>query len=112
MVTVHRTDGASTTAADDVLIERVAKDLVYGQLDRIGEFAHFNLRFGGSSKLDGSEGVSVGLTEYWLGDDEGNEDLDSEVLIERDRPPAERFAEELQERLGAEFKVEAYCDHW
>jgi hypothetical protein len=54
----------------------------------------------------------VGLTEYWLGDDEGNEGLDDEVLLERDRPIAERFGEELQEKLGPEFEVEVYCGQW
>jgi len=112
MVTIHRANGASTTAEDEAVIKRLAKALVFGEQDRVSDYGDFNLRFGGSSGLDGSEGVMIGLTEYWVGDDEGTEGLEAEVLIERDRPPAERFAEELQEKLGPEFKVEAYCGDW
>jgi hypothetical protein len=112
MLTVHRADGSSTTAADEALVKRVAKDLASGEPDRLSDYADFNLRFGGSEALDGSQGVLVGLTEYWLGDDERNEGLDSEVLIERDRPTAERFGEAMQAKLGAQFKVEVYCGHW
>ena len=98
--------------ADEALIKRVAKELVLGGRDRLSDYADFNLRFGSSSASDGSEGVMVGLTEYWLGDEESTGGLDGEVLIERDRPMAERFAGELQEKLGDEFKVEAYCGYW
>lgn len=112
MVTIHRVDGTDMTIEDNALIKRTVKELVFGKEDQLSDYADFNLRFGGSSALDGSEGIMIGLTEYWLGDDEGNEGLQDEVLIERDRPTAERFAEELQEKVGTSFKVETYCGHW
>jgi hypothetical protein len=112
MVTVHRSDGGSVTPEDVTRIKQLGKALIYSEEDRISDYADFNMRFGGSHALDGSEGVMIGLTEYWLGDDEGNEGMEAEALIERDRPLAERFAEELQENLGQDYKVESYCDHW
>jgi hypothetical protein len=112
MVTVHRTNSESATESDLSLVEKTAKELVAPFDDRINDFAAFNLSFGGSSTGGGSEGILVILTEYWLGDDEGNEGLEDEVLIERDRPLAERFGELLQKKLGAEFEVEVYCGHW
>lgn len=112
MVTVHRANGESTTPSDEVLIKHIAKELVAPYADRINDFAAFTLQFGGSSRHGGSQGVMVGLTAYWLGDDEGNEGLGDEALIERDRPFAERFGEHLQESLGQEFQVEVYCGHW
>ncbi len=104
--------GYTLASADEVRVKQVARQLVSYKPDRISEYADFNLRFGGSSALDGSHGIMIGLTEYWLGDDEGNDGLDSEVLIARDTPLAERFAEELQETLGEEFEVEPYCGDW
>ncbi len=106
MATVHRENGDSTTPADEALIKQIVKELVVPFPDRINDFASFNLRFGGSSRHGGSEGVMVGLTEYWVGDKQGNEGLDDEVLIERDRPLAEQFAERLLEKLGPDFQVE------
>src|ERR1700741_3146084 len=112
LVTIHRANGTPATAADEALIKRLAKDLVFDEQDHLSEYADFNLRFGSARAEDGSEGVMVGLTEYWLGDDDGTEGLDTQGLIAGDGPAAEQFAEELQERLGPEFKVEAYCGHW
>jgi len=112
MVIVRRANGVSTTAVDEALVKHTAKELVFGEQDRLSDYADFNLRFGGSRSLEGTEGVMVGLTEYCLGDDDGNDGLEDEVLIARDRPVAEQFAEELQDRLGPDFEVEAYCGHW
>jgi hypothetical protein len=112
MVTIHRTNGENTTPADEDLIKTIANDLAAPSRDRINDFADFSLQLGGSSRYGGSQGVSVSLTDYWVGDDDGNDRLDSEVLIERDRPLAESFGEQLQERLGSEFEVEVYCGDW
>ena len=60
----------------------------------------------------GSEGILIILTEYWGGDDEGNDGLDAEALVEWDRPLAEQFGERLQEGLGGAFVVEVYCGDW
>jgi hypothetical protein len=112
MVTIHRIDGTSTTASDLNSIKRISKDMVIGEDGRLSDYADFNLRFGGSRSRSGSEGIMIGLTEYFLGDDEGNEGLEDEVLIARDTPLAERFGEELQEKLGSEFEVKVYCGQW
>jgi hypothetical protein len=112
LVTVHRVDGISTSTADESLIKRASKELVYGENDRLSDYADFNLRFGSSNRTNGGNGIMVGLTEYMVGDDEGNDGLEDEVLIERDRPLAEQFGEALQELIGSEFTVEIYCGHW
>jgi hypothetical protein len=74
-----------------------------------------NLRFGVSYGLDGSEGVegvTVAITEYWENDNEGKDGLDYDVLIERDRPLAERFGERLQDGIGPAYRVEVICGPW
>ena len=111
-LTVHRTNGSSTTDAEEATVKALVKEMTSPHKDRINVYSDFNLRFGGSSNLDGSNGICVGLTEYRLGDDERNEGLDDEVLIARDCPTAERFGEELQQKLGSDYIVEVYCGHW
>ena len=95
-----------------MLVKRISKEIVFREQDRISDYADFNLTFGGSSDAGGSEGILIILTEYWVGDDEGNQGLEDEVLIERDRPAAEKFAEELNQELGNDFRVKVYCGHW
>jgi hypothetical protein len=112
MATVHRSDGASTSTSDESLIKSAAQKLVLGERDRISDFAEFNLRFGGSSQMDGSRGIMIGLTEYWASDHVNDEAFDSEAVIERDRPLAERFGQQLQDEVGPIFKVEVYCGEW
>ena len=111
MVSVHRADGTSTTPADEALIKQIAGEIAAPRDDCISEFADFDLRFGGSLG-EVSEGVMVGLTEYWVGNEDGNEGLEDQALIERDRPIAERFAEQLQAKLGDVFQFQAYCGDW
>src|ERR1700722_14667825 len=91
MATVHRADGASTSPSDEALIKRIAQELIASEPDHISEFADFNLRFGGSSLMDGSRGIMVGLTEYWASDHVNDDAFDSDAVIERDRPQAEKF---------------------
>jgi hypothetical protein len=62
MVIIHRSDGTSTTDDDQALVTRIAKALVFGDPNRMSDYADFDLRFGGSRKSDGSHGINVGLT--------------------------------------------------
>lgn len=112
MVTIRRADGTSVTPDDVSRVHRTAKELTLVEDGRTSDSADFNLRFGDERAPDGSVGILISLTEYWLGDDESTGGLDSDVLLARDRPRAERFAGAMQQRLGADFEVEAYCDHW
>ncbi|MDB5327655.1 MAG: hypothetical protein JWM57_3224 [Phycisphaerales bacterium] len=108
MVRIHRVDGTGTDQIDTALIKRASKELVFGNGDRISDFADCDLRFGGSCDENHVQGVMVGLTDYSMEDEDGNEDM----LIARDEPLAERFAEQLQEKLGLRFQVAAYAGHW
>ncbi len=93
-------------------IKSAAKGMVFGPGDRISDYADYELRFGGSRSMNGGEGVMVGLTDYFIDDDIGNDGMSDDALIARDRPLAEQFGEELQELLGHEFTVKVYCGHW
>lgn len=114
MVLVHRVDGTDVTPADETLVKRAAKDLVIGPGDRLSDFADYELKFGGSASSPeaAGEGVMVGLTEYMVGDEIGNDGWDEEAILARDRPLAERFGEELQEIIGPAYTVQTCCDFW
>jgi hypothetical protein len=112
MLTVHRIDGAPTSASDLIMIKRLSKELVLVEDDRLSDYADFDLSFGTSDGGEAGDGMLVMLTQNWLADDQGNDGMQDESLIERDRPLAERFGEELQEKIGSEYKIKVYCGHW
>ena len=45
-------------------------------------------------------------------DDEGNDGLDPEVIIAREEPAAEQFAEYLSRTLGEVYICDAHSGHW
>jgi hypothetical protein len=110
-VSVHRADGRDTTPEDRAVLKMAIERVRNPRPDRSGPFDHFLFKIGGSWRR-GSQGLFVILTQYWLGDEKGNDGLDGEQLLDRDRPEAERFAEQLQEVLGDDYVVERLCDFW
>jgi hypothetical protein len=104
MATVHRTDGVSTSPSDDALIKRVAKRIAGEGSHRVSDFADFNLRFGGSSLLDGSRGAMIGLTEYWASDLVNDDAFDSDAVIRRDRRWLRDLVSCFKTRLGRHSK--------
>jgi hypothetical protein len=111
-VAVRRSDGRPTSEDDEERIRAAARSLQFARRDRIGPYDEFDLRFGSVRYIDGAEGISVGLTAHFLGDDEGNDGLDPEVIIAREEPVAEQFAEDLAKALGDDYCCEAYSGHW
>lgn len=112
VLSIHRQDGKSTTDADEARVKSLTQQMVLPYDDRINDFSAFNLRYGSSSGPDGSDGILVSLTEYSFDDLDFESGQTDESLINEDRPFAERFGEELQEKLGPEYIVEVYCGHW
>jgi hypothetical protein len=111
-VSVYRADGRSPGPEDERRVRAAARALQFTRPDRIGPYDHFDLRFGGAWRRDGTWGLSVGLAEYFIGDDEGNERLDPDAINERDLALAERFSEELAAALGAGYEVIPYSGYW
>lgn len=109
MVKVWRSDGRGVRPEDEASL-RAAIRAVQGESrrDRFGPYDDFEFRIGGYSRLGGVEGLFVGLTAYFVGD----EGLDPEVILARERPRTEQFADELQRALGDEYEVAPYTDHW
>jgi len=113
MALIHRVDGTDVSDADESNLKNAIAKLQTVERDRIGPYEHFSLRIGGSaSHGDVGEGFCLTFTEYWLGDDEGNEGLDSEVLLGRDEPDARQCCDDLGRLLGPEYAVDLVCDHW
>ena len=110
-VAVYRTDGRPPSAEDERRVQVAAKSLQFTRTDRIGLYDEFELRFG-TAFGGGMEGLSVGLSGYFVGDDEGNDGLDPEVIIARESPIAEQFAEDLERVLGAEYRAVPYSGNW
>lgn len=111
-VAVYRCDGADSSASDEERIRAAARSLQFVRRDRIGPYDEFDLVFGLAQNAEGVEGVSVRLSGYFVGDDEGNEGLEPEVIIGREGPVAERFAEELAKALGGEYRCDSYSGYW
>jgi hypothetical protein len=111
-VAVHRADGRNTDAADRTTVRSAVERVRDPRPDRIGPYDHYLFHFGGSAGRQGRRGVLVILTQYWLGDRAGNDGLDGEQLLDRDRPEAERFAEALRAALGGAYVVELLCGFW
>ena len=110
-VAVYRTDGRPPSAEDDRRVRAAARSLQFTRPDRIGPYDEFDLRFGGAHGGDGVQGVSVFLSGYFIGDNEGNDGLDPEVILAREAPVAEQFAEDLERTLGGEFRVNPYSGY-
>ncbi len=110
-VAVYRTDGRPSSADDERRVRAAAKSLQFTRTDRIGPYDEFELRFG-TAFGGGVEGLSVGLSGYFVGDDEGNDGLDPEVIIARETPVAEQFADDLGRAMGGEYWAVPYSGHW
>lgn len=111
-VAVYRTDRKNATKDDERRVRTAARSLQFTSVDRIGPFDEFDLRFCGSHRADGTQGVAVILSSYYVGEDERNDGLEPEVIMAREAPVAEQFADELERLLGSEFEVAPYSgDH-
>ena len=55
--------------------------------------------------------MAVFLSGYFIGDDEGNDGLDPDVIIAREEPVAEQFAKELAAVLGEGYEVVPSCGY-
>jgi hypothetical protein len=111
-VSVYRADRSPPGPEDERRVRAAARSLQFSRPDRIGPYDHFDFRFGGARRHDGVWGLSVGLSGYFIGDEEGNDGLDAEVIIAREQPLVEQFAEELAVALGEAYEVVPYCGYW
>jgi hypothetical protein len=111
-VAVHRFDGQSLTSGDEKRIQAAARSLQFSRKDHIGPYDEFDFRFGYAQNESGSTGLSIGLTDYFIGDEEGNNGLDPDVIIAREEPVAGRFAEDLSEILDGDYRCTSYSGYW
>lgn len=111
-VAIYRTDGCPPSDADERRVRASAKSLQFARTDRIGPYDEFDLRFGFSSDGEGGQGLSVFLSGYFIGDDDGSDGLDPEVIIARESMIVEQFAADLTSALDGEYRVEPYSGYW
>jgi hypothetical protein len=111
-VAVYRSDGQALSAERKERIRTAARSLQFSREDHIGPYDEFDLRFSNVRGADGSEGVSVDLSSYFIDDEAGNDGLDPDVIIAREEPIAEQFAEDLARALGSDYRCIAYSGHW
>lgn len=112
MALVHRTDNSDVSDSDESALNSAIKQLQVVERDLIGPYVEFSFRIGGSHRQNGGQGFCVNFTEYWLGDDEGTDGLDPEVILARDAPLVQQCCNELARILGDAYSVELICDHW
>lgn len=111
-VSVYRTDREKPSEEDKRRVQAAAKSLQFTARDRIGPYDEFDLHFGGAHDVGGVEGIAVFLSRYWIGDDEANDGLDPEVIMAREAPVVEQFAQDLERLLGGDFETAPYSgDH-
>ena len=110
-VSVYRADNRPPSDEDERRVWAAAKSLQFARTDRIGPYDEFVLRFG-TACGGGVEGLLVGLSGYFDGDDDGNDGLDPEVIISRESPIAEQFAADLERALGGEYRAVPYSGFW
>lgn len=107
-VTIFRCNGQPIGVEEERRLFEAAKSLQFRERDRIGLFDEFDLKLGGARNENGVVGIMVSMSGYFTDDDAGNEGLEVEVLIERERPLVEQFAVELATIIGPSYEVEAY----
>jgi hypothetical protein len=110
-VCVYRNDSRPPSDVDERIVHAAAKALQFARSDSIGPYDEFELRFGTARDCDGANGLLVALSGYLVGDDVGNDGLEPEVIIAREAPLAEQFAEDLEQALGGEYRVTSYSDY-
>ena len=111
-IEAFRSNAPSLTSDDVAAVKSAIEGLRNAERDRISPYCEFEFRYGGSQRIDGSEGLLITLSEYWIGDEPRNDGCDPEVLVQRDYPLAHELADELQRQLGESFQVEARCGGW
>ena len=111
-VAAYRVDGVPVGPADENRVRVAARGLQFTELDRIGPFDEFDLRFGAAQRSDRTEKVLITLADYFIDDDEGNDGLDTDVIIARGAVVPARFAAELERALGDDYQCEWISDHW
>ena len=110
MIDVMRRDGANTSERD-----RAALDQAIRPLAASGEHTDFTanpfvFRVGESRSLEGTQGLHVLLSEYWLDDEGGG--FEPDELLESDERSAQAVLEALSEALGPDYRLELIADHW
>ncbi len=111
-IEAYRSNVSSLTSADVTAVKSAIEGLLRAERDRISPYCEFEFRYGGSQRIDGSDGLLIMLSEYWIGDERRNDGCDPEVLVQRDYPLAQEVADGLQRQLGESFQVEARCGGW
>jgi hypothetical protein len=111
-VSVFRVDGQPLSEDEERKVRSAGRSLQFSRPDRIGPYDEFDLRFGTACAVNGTKGLSVGLSSYFVGDREGNGGLEPEVIIAREEPIAAQFAEELACVVGDEFRTDSYSGYW
>jgi hypothetical protein len=107
---VYRTDGKPPEPRDEARIVAAAQSLQSSAQNRISRFADLELVVGSGQDGDGTEGVDLRLTSYFLQDDDN--EAQEDTIIARDEIVAQQFATELEKSLGGDFRVEWYSGNW
>ena len=111
-VSIYRTDRREPSEEDKRRVQAVARSLQFTARDRIGPYDEFDLQFGGAHDGGGVEGIAVFLSRYWMGHDEGNDGLDPKVIMAREAPVVQQFAEDLERLIDGDFEAVPYSgDH-
>jgi hypothetical protein len=105
---VVRSDGKDATDTDRARVSAAIRQLRVGSPDRIDSYDHLKCTVCPSFRVNGPEGISITLTEYWF-DEQGE---DSKTIVEHDRPSAQQFCNDLQRLLGNVYHVEMMCGEW
>jgi hypothetical protein len=109
-VSVYRADGKPPQQVDKARIVDAARAIRSAEPDRIGLFADLELVVGTCQDSDYTEGVDLRLTSYFLDDDDNA--AEEGALIARDETVAWQFAQQLEQTLDGEYRVEAYSGRW
>src|SRR5262245_58484003 len=109
-VSVYRSDSKPPQQADQARILGGARVLQSAGRDHIRPFAELELVIGSCQDEDRTEAVNLRLTSYFLEDDDN--EVQQDAIIARDEVVARQFAQQLEQLLGKEYRVESYSGRW
>ncbi len=114
MIIIRRLDGASVSSLDRAAVESATAPLRTSEehCSTLGE--PFLFRLGEATLETGARGLSLLLSEYWLGEDEDGEDegFAPDAVLAEDRRSAGPVLEQLRGRLIERRELEVVADHW
>ena len=110
-VSVYRTDRREPSEEDKQRVHAAARSLQFTAPDRIGPYDEFDIQLSDARGLRGVEGIAVLLSRYWISDDEGNNGLDPEVILAREAPMVEQFAQDMESMLSGDFEAVPYTGY-